>query len=233
MADCITALALACGISTALFIRERTGTGQEVDASLFQTGVFILSGDIATTVVTRKSRKTTDREERASPLENTYQTKDGRWLILALGPQADRFWPRLCRDIGLEDLEKDPRFVSIEARAENHLALFKILEEMFLSRTLTEWKTALREAEFPWSPLQNYLEVIEDPQARANDFFIPFDDPTYGRVDLIANPIKLSKTPEIVRMGAPAFGQNTDEVLTEYGYKAEDIAQFREQGVIA
>jgi len=85
----------------------------------------------------------------------------------------------------------------------------------------------------PWSPQQNLPEVISDPQARANDFFVPFDHPTHGRIEVIANPITLSKTPATIRMPAPEFGQHTEEVLLEYGYTWEDIEQFKQQGVIA
>ncbi len=90
----------------------------------------------------------------------------------------------------------------------------------------------LTEASIPWSAVQNLPEVIADPQARANDFFVSYDHPTYGHMELVANPITLSKIPQTIRMPAPEFGQHTEEVLLEYGYTWEDIARFKEQGVI-
>jgi crotonobetainyl-CoA:carnitine CoA-transferase CaiB-like acyl-CoA transferase len=233
MTDFITALSLACGTLAALLIRERTGVGQEVETSLFNTMVFVLSGDITTTVATGRSRRTVERKDITNALGNSYQTKDERWLVLGLGPQSDPYWSRVCQAIEREELEHDPKFDSAEHRAENNLDLFHILEQVFLTRSLEDWKPSLNESGIPWSPLQDYTEIINDPQARANDFFIPFDDPTYGRVDLVANPIKLSKTPAAVRNNAPGFGQHTDEVLLEHGYTAEDIAQLAGQGVIA
>ena len=74
-------------------------------------------------------------------------------------------------------------------------------------------------------------EVIHDPQARANDFFVPLDHPTYGRMEILANPVKLSKTQATVRP-APEFSEHTDEVLMELGYTRENIAKLREQAVI-
>ncbi len=91
----------------------------------------------------------------------------------------------------------------------------------------------LTEAGLPWASVQSLPEVISDPQARANDFFAAYDHPTYGRIEIVANPIKLSKTPATVRMPAPEFGQHTEEVLLEHGYTWEDIEQFKEEGVIA
>ena len=75
--------------------------------------------------------------------------------------------------------------------------------------------------------------MIADPQARANDFFVPLEHPTYGRIEVVANPVELSKTPEMLRMPAPEFGQHTEEVLLEYGYTWEDIERFKQQGAIA
>lgn len=128
-------------------------------------------------------------------------------------------------------MEHDPRFESFEARKENSATLLHIFEEVFRSKTLDEWKARL--SEIPYGPIQNFIEVINDPQARANDFFVPIDHPTYGRMEVVASPILLSKTPATIRTPAPEFGQHTEEILLEYGYTWEDIAGFKEQGIIA
>ena len=111
--------------------------------------------------------------------------------------------------------------------------MFNILEGVFRAKTLDEWKVCLNEMELNWAPVQSLPEVIADPQARANDFFVAYDHPTYGRIELVTNPIKLSQTPATVRRPSPEFGQHTEEVLLEYGYTWEDIERFKQQGVIA
>ncbi len=232
LGDSVAALCLAYGITAALFIRERTGVGQEVDTSLFHTGVFTLSCDIARALATGQDRQQVERRDMNNVLVNAYQTKDGRWLCLEVW-QPDLYWSRVCQAIERGDLEHDPRFATFEPRIENHAVLFDILEEIFLSKTLDEWKVRLNEARIPWDPIQNLQEAVSDPQARANDFFVPYDHPTYGRMEVVANPIKLSKTPATIRMLAPEFGQHTEEILLENGYTREDIARFKEQGVIA
>ena len=269
--DNLAGVALAFGIMTALFVRERTGVGQEVDLSLLHAGIYQISFDIAGALATgldfreemarrreelRKEQGEEQDEERVklrdklvaeaeaavaglsslmrgnmpNPLAIYYDTKDGR-RILFQALQPDRYWSRFCRAIGREDLEHDPRFDSMMTRRENSAELTSILDEVFLSKTLDEWKPLL--GEIPWAPAQTILEVINDPQARANDFFVRFDHPTYGRIEVIANPVKLSKNPASVRLPAPEHGQHTEEVLLEYGYTWEDIVQFKEQGVIA
>jgi crotonobetainyl-CoA:carnitine CoA-transferase CaiB-like acyl-CoA transferase len=232
LGDRVTALALACGIMTALFIRERSGIGQEVDTSIFNTGIFVNSHDVGAALVTGQDRQNANRQDLANVLLGSYKTRDGRWLRIAIN-QPDRYWSRVCQAIGRNDLENDPRFASFNSRIENHNALFTILEEMFLTRTLDEWKVILTEAGLPWAPVASLPEVVSDPQARANDFFTSYDHPTYGHMEIVANPIKLNKTSVVVNRPAPEFGQHTEEILQEYGYSWEDIAQFKEQGVIA
>ena len=252
--DNIAGMALACGLITALFVRERTGRGQEVYVSLFQTGVFQMSRDIAKTLATGQDcddwrRKPPEemvakaeaaiaplwdfnREGSNNALLMPYKTKGGREIFLLMG-QSDLYWSKFCQAIDRGDLEQDPRFESFEAREKNVSILVHIFDEAFLTKTLDEWKPRLMERGLIFGYNQNYREIIADPQARANDFFVPFDHPTYGRIEVVANPIKLSETPAAIRMPAPELGQHTEEVLLEYGYTWEDIAQFKEQGVIA
>jgi crotonobetainyl-CoA:carnitine CoA-transferase CaiB-like acyl-CoA transferase len=229
--DRTTALTFAYGIMTALFIRERTGAGQEVYASLQQTGIFVNAYDVCASLATGLDRQSTDRRKLANVLLNSYKTKDDRWVRFAIN-QPDLYWAKLCRAINVEGLEQDPRFTSFVPRLEHHTELFDILEKTFLSKTLAEWKPLLDEAGLPWAPVMTLPEVCADEQARANGFFVDYDHPTYGHVEIVANPVTLGDTPAVVRMPAPEFGQHTEEVLLEYGYTWEDIGQMKEEGVI-
>ncbi|MDD5287791.1 MAG: CoA transferase [Dehalococcoidales bacterium] len=232
LGDNVAGLCLAYAIMSALYIRERTGVGQEVNTSLFSTGIFAISVDIAGALVTGQDRRPSGREDVVNTLLQFYQTKDGRWLRLGVA-KPDLYWSRICKAIGREGLEHDPRFESFEPRIKNHVALFHIIEEEFLSKTLEEWKRRLDEAGIPWGPIQSLPEVINDPQARANDLFVPFAHPAYGNIEVVANPAKFSRTPTVVTKPAPLFNQHTEAILKEYGYTRKEIAQFREQGVIA
>ncbi|MFC1989464.1 CaiB/BaiF CoA transferase family protein [Chloroflexota bacterium] len=232
MGDHVAGMALALGIMAALFVRERTGMGQEVDVSLLSAGVYTLSFDIAGALVTGQDRQQVDRKEITNAISAFYETKDGRWLRLGM-TTPDPYWSRFCQAIEREDLEHDPRFESFEPRTNNHAALFSILEKVFLSKTLEEWKVILNEKGLLWGPVQSLPEIIADPQARANDLFVPFDHPTYGRIELVTSPVKLSKTPASIRMPAPELGQHTEEILLEHGYTWKDIEQFKEQAAIA
>ncbi len=263
--DTVAGMSLFAGIMTALYTRDRTGVGQQVDLSLFNVGVYQLSFDIAGFLVTETdflelaaklaeeltatpqmqllAQLTAEAEAAmarlrqahhgvAAPLTSAYQTKDGRNLIVTI-LLRDRYYPRVCRAIGRDDLIDDPRFATDEARLENGPELYRIMRDAFLTKTLDEWRPILTGEEIPWAPEQTFREVVNDPQARANDFFVPFDHPNHGRMEVVANPIKLSETPSTIRLPAPEFSQHTEEVLLEAGYSWEDIAEFKEKGVIA
>ncbi len=232
LGDNIGGMALAFGVMSALFVRERTGVGQVVDTSLFQTGLFAISVLLTGSAITGKDWQQTERKDYFNPLNCLYETKDGRWLRIEI-PGPDPHWHNICRTIEREDIENDPRFVTFEKKVENHSALFAILEEAFAKKTLAEWKARLDPSGLCWSPGQTLPEVLCDPQVKANNFLIPVDHPSYGRLEMIAAPFVLSKTPATIRDVAPEFGQHTEEILLEYGYTWEDIERFKDAGVIA
>jgi crotonobetainyl-CoA:carnitine CoA-transferase CaiB-like acyl-CoA transferase len=251
--DNITALAFAFGVMLALYVRQVTGVGQEVDISLFHTALYQNSYDTSEALVTREdgsdwtgrlppelvqeTEKITTRlrdairEQSLNPLIQGYFTRDGREILLAM-LQSDRYWPSFCKIIERQDLEHEPKFNSVASRAQNHIELYYILKDAFKTKDFVEWKKRLTEAGIPGGPVQNILEAIDDPQAKANNFFTTFDHPHYGPIDVVANPVKLSKTPATIRTPAPEFGQHTEEILLEAGYTWDDMQKFKQEGLI-
>ncbi len=230
--DRMTGAIMALGIMTALFTRERTGKGQQVDASLLNTGVYGITCDIGGSLVTGKDNQQVDRKDVLNVLATFYQSSDGRWLRLGI-TQTDLYWSKFCQAIERTDIENDPRFISYESRIKNRADLFRIVETAFNARPFAEWKARLDKAGLPWGPVMSLPEVTNDPQTRANKFFDSYDHPTYGHIEMVAPPVKLSETPVNIRMPAPVFGQHTEEVLLEHGYTWEDIEQLRNAKVIA
>jgi len=234
--DKLTAMFLACGVILALRDRDRTGEGQEVDVSLLHTGIYALCnvamslGPIDEVfgqddVVTRKER------EEVSPLMINYKTADKRWLQLSLVP-VETYWSRFCKAISYPELEHDPRFATTEARVDNFNLLREIIEEVIKKKPLAEWKIIFNAANLNWSPIMKPREVTQDPQARASGVFTGYDHPVFGKIEGIANPIKMSKTPSSIRQPGPEFGQHTEEVLLEYGLSWDDIQRLKTEGLI-
>ena len=230
--DFPTGMACAYGIMVALFARERLGIGQEVYTSLFNCGVWAVMFDIQGALLRHRDPPRQRRKSAPNPLSNiVYGTKDGRWIRLAM-LQPDPYWPHFCQAIDQEGLENDPRFDSLQNRVKNNIALLKIIAEAFAKRTAEEWKARLAEFELSFALIQKPSEVINDPQARANDFFTLVNHPTYGPIELVLAPIKLSETPGTFRIPAPELGQHTEEILLELDYSWDEISRLRDKKVI-
>ena len=231
MGDFSAGLALAYGVVLALFIRERTGVAQAVDTSLFQTGIYMLSNDIAGSLVSGLDREKVAREDVVNPLAGYYETQDQRWIRIGM-VQPDLYWSRFCRAIEREALEHDPRFATFEPRIEHHDELFTILVNTFKTKTYDDWTARLTAAGLPWGPVQNAPEVANDAQARANDMFVRMHHPAHGHMEVVSNPVRLSKTPLSPPQASAVLGQHTDAVLQAHGYTPDEIAELRTQGVI-
>jgi CoA:oxalate CoA-transferase len=234
--DMPSAMTLACGIMVALVARERLGIGQAVDVSLFNCGVWALSVDILECLSTKQDIDPGKESAFFNPLYNFYKTKDGRWILLTrtVRPPTDPdpYWQSVCQALEREDLDSDPRFNSSQKRSENALALIDVFNEAFAQKTLEEWETRLDEFGLFFAPIHKPIEVVKDPQARANNFFETFNHPVYGPIEVPGAPIKLSETPGSFRTPSPSLGQHSDEILLGLGYSRDEISSLRDKKVI-
>ncbi|HET9025741.1 MAG TPA: CoA transferase, partial [Burkholderiaceae bacterium] len=222
---------LAHGILAALYMRERTGEGQQIDASLlggqidFQSHVlqsYLFSGVQAP----RRSRDV------MQPLWNTYQGSDGRWFVIGLLPQ-ERWWPLLVAALGIEHWQRDERFATYQDRFGNAAALVAKFDELFATRPRDHWVDLLSSHHLMAARVQDYAELSADPQVVANRYIVEIDHPNGQRVKMVNHPVRFSAAPEAgVRAPAPEFGQHTEEVLLEFGLTWEEIAVLTNHGVI-
>ena len=223
---------IAGAISAALVARERTGAGQQLDLSLFNTATWVLNMDIVTVLAGGVEIPKTERKRARNPLWNTYRTRDGRWLQLVM-LQSDRFWKPFCEAIGHPELATDARFATSQLREENCTTLVALLEEVLAGQDCAYWEETFARYGLIFSRVQSVTEVTQDPQALANQFFTEVDHPVCGKLRLVASPVKFSATPASVRTPAPVLGQHTEEVLIEVaGYTWEELGQLKEAGVI-
>ncbi len=230
MMDMATAGYLTAGILAALLDRQKTGKGQKLEISLYHTAVWLIAQDIQGALVNRPIPK----HEHAgvpNPLWNNYRTKDNRWLQLVM-LQSDLFWGNFCRALGHPELEKDPRFLNMNAREVNNVALIRRLDEIFASRDANEWQQRLKAMNCVFSRVASPAEVIADPQALANSFFSDIEHPAAGQMRLVNPPVKFPDKPAAVKGPAPEVGQDTEDILLELGYGWEDIALFKDSGII-
>ncbi|MBT8346831.1 MAG: CoA transferase [Desulfofustis sp.] len=229
--DSITSQSLLAGVMAALFIRERTGEGQEVEVSLYNSAIFALGTDLSGCLITGEDSVRPTRKTMSNPIRNIYPTSDDRWIMLGM-TTSQPYWPNFCQAIEGSELTDDPKYATPEARAENASELVDIIEGIFRTKTYAQWRDILSLNKLIWAPLQTPLEVTQDDQAIANDFFCEWDHPEYGSIKLLNNPIKLSRTPAENICKAPDLGEHTDQILTGLGFTSEKIEELRNSGVI-
>jgi crotonobetainyl-CoA:carnitine CoA-transferase CaiB-like acyl-CoA transferase len=162
---------------------------------------------------------------------NYYQTKDGRWIQLAM-LQTDRHWHDFCQALELGEVEADRRFANHELRGDNSPALIAILEQAFAKKTLEEWVERFQGRNIIWGYVNTFAQVGEDPQLWENEYLINLEHPVAGPIKFVGLPVQLSKTPGRIEKPAPELGQHTEEVLLEAGYSWDEILQLKEKGVI-
>jgi crotonobetainyl-CoA:carnitine CoA-transferase CaiB-like acyl-CoA transferase len=231
MGDHTTALAVAGAVSMALFNRERTGKGEQIDVSLNNAGMWVLAIDVQTALTTNRGPERLSRRDVPNPIWNSYQTGDGRWIQLVM-LVADIYWPKFCRAIDRPDLERDARFDSLADRMENRKELIALLDSIFAEKTLAEWAPLLDREGCIWAAAQTITETVEHPQTADRNAFTEIYHPTHGRIKLVDTPIKFAEARVTARGPAPELGQHTEEVLLEVGYSWDEIAQLRNSGVL-
>lgn len=229
--DEVGALACAWGVTAALYAREKTGRGQVVDTSLMGSVIASLGLIMAAPSMLGMEFSREIRAEAGNPIYNHYRCQDDRWIAIA-HLQPERYWPKVCQALSLEELINDPRFNSIEARSKNAAALVAVFDERFALKPRHEWLGLLNQAGCICTPVQTPQEVTCDPQALANDYFVYMDHPEHGKTKMVGFPWDFSDTPAACRLPAPEFGQHTDEILLELGYNAVEIDSLRCDEVI-
>jgi len=231
LGDELGGMVCAWAVSTALYAREKTGKGQLVDTSLMGSIMCMLSLVLTAPAILGQEFPRESRAAAGNPIYNHYKAKDDKWFILA-HLQPDRYWPNVCRAMGMPELENDPRFNSIEARGENAEELIAIMDKQFLTKTRKEWFEIFKKEGIIYTPIQSPREVVDDPQALANDYVTWFDHPVLGRTKMVGFPWDFSQTPASVRREAPEFGQHTEEILLELGYTWDDTTELKDKKAI-
>jgi crotonobetainyl-CoA:carnitine CoA-transferase CaiB-like acyl-CoA transferase len=229
--DFIGGMCLAGGIAGGLFHRERTGEGIEIDVSLLGTAMWVLSPDIVAAQMYGFTLPASgEMKVLPNPLVGNYQCADGRWLVLMM-LQAERFWPHFAETIGRKDLLE--RWPTAEARQGARQEIADELKAHFAARPRAEWAAVLGASDCIWGPLQTPLELADDPQVQANGYLLESPTPDGSTVRVCANPVQFGGAPPAVARGAQDAGAQTEEVLLELGCTWDEIARWKDAGVIA
>ena len=219
----------AYGILTAYINRLKTGKGQEVDASLIESGIAYTFWESASYFNTGQVPEPLGSAHRLSAPYQALHTSDG---YMNLGAANQRTWEAFCRAVGLEDLLTDERFTTNTDRKAREDELASLLEETLRTQPTAYWVNLLEEAGVPAGPIYNLAQVYNDPHVRARNMVVELDDPHLGTIKHIGVPVKLSDTPGTIRHRAPDLGEHSREVLLEAGYTPAEVESLVEHGVI-
>jgi formyl-CoA transferase len=222
---------LAGATAMALFKRERTGETSVVDVSLMNVAMWAMAPDIVGAPY-QESHMLPVRKSPGNPITNWYRTSDGRWIYLVC-LQADRFWGELCNDIlDRPDLATDPKFDNMGVRFQNKEECVQVLDAIFATKTLEEWKARLASFSGVWAPVLTFKEVHQHPQAEPNGF-LPMVTSNEG-IDfrLVSAPMHFDGIPTAPSSASPELGQHTEEVLLDAGLDWDAISAARDSGAL-
>jgi formyl-CoA transferase len=229
VADLTAGLFCAMGILTALLEREVSGKGQWVQTSLLQAQIFMLDFQAARWLMEKEVAKQAGNNHPTSIPTGVFKTSDGYINIATTG---GRIWERCAQAIGAQELYSHPDYATAPGRSKNRDALNAEIEKRTVTKSTETWVRELNEAGVPSGPIYAIDQMFEDAQVRhlgiAQD--VPNEEDRHIR--LVGQPVTLSRTPSKLVARPPEFGEQTNEVLTEFGFNTEEIAKLRQAKVV-
>lgn len=228
--DTLAATFAALGALTALHERHRSGLGQVVDASIYESVLGVMESLVPDWALGGVQR------ERSGPVlpkiapSNVYPAGDGTWLIIAAN--QDTVFRRLCTAIDRPELAEDSRFVGHHERGAHQAELDDIIAEYTVRFDAEDLEAKLTEHGVPVGRIFRPQDMLGDPQFQARESIVSVPHPALGEVPMQNTFPRLSRTDGGIRWPGPGLGQHTAEVLAEHGYSAAEIATLEAEAVV-
>ena len=229
IADLTAGLYAALGTLMALLEREKTGHGQWVQSSLLSSQIAMLDFQAARWLMKGEVAPQAGNNHPTSIPTGVFKTADGHINIAAAG---DIIWERLCKVLDVPDMAENPDFASGADRSENRDAVNAGIEKRTVGKTSAEWIDLLNEAGIPCGPIYSIDQVFDDEQVKHIGMKHLVEHPELGKFNVLGQAITMSRHKPRTGVATPMRGQHTDEVLTELGFGAEEIADLRNREVI-
>lgn len=222
----------AFALVAALFMRDRTGLGQEVKNNLVNTGVFMQESALAYYMIDGKLLKKSGRGLVFGLFPcGAYRAKDGD--VVTIFGQDDIEWPVVCSILGIEHILTDPRYDTHMKRKERRFELYPVLDEAFSKKTRQEWQTLFREQGLRCEPCLDYSEFVSHPQFKANDMVITTKHTAEGEMQMPGIPVKFSEAKRSEPLRAPpVLGEHSIEIVKGLGFSGGQVEALIAQGII-
>ena len=229
VADLGAGIFCAMGILVALLEREVSGEGQWVQSSLLGAQISLLDFQAARWLIARDVPGQAGNDHPTSIPTGVFPTSDGHINIAASG---GHIFARFCQTLGLNHLLEDPRFAEDASRSTNRVAINQAISEVTRRSSSSDLIAMLNKAGVPCGQINRMDEVFADPQVQHLGMAAAVQHATLGKVEVVNQAVKLSRTPSHMAHPTPEKGEHTEEVLREYGYNDKAIAAFRARKIV-
>ncbi len=230
VADSATGLYCAIGILTALLEREESGVGQWVQTSLLASMIGMLDFQAARWLIGGEVPEQAGNDHPTSIPTGVFETSDGHINIAGAG--AQQMWERLCRAMHAESLLERPEYKTGKLRSANRVELNRELSALTRQDSTAHWIERFEAASVACGPIYSMDQVFADPQTRHLGIATPVHHPELGDIELVGQPVGLSRTPSEIRSATPARGEQTEEIMRELGYTDAQIKDLQARMVL-
>lgn len=219
----------AIAILASLYSRNRTGRGERIDISLFDSQIAWLANVASNYLISGEAPR---RYGNAHPNIVPYQVFRARDTLFAFAIGNDSQWKIFCTEVNRSMWASDGRFATNSKRVENRAQLIPLIEKLFATRNLEYWLKKFEKIGIPAAPINTVERAINHPQTIARDLIENTKHLTAGEISIIGSPLHISGSRLEMRLSPPILGQHSREILKELGYSDADCENFQKQGVI-
>ena len=229
VADLAAALFGANAILASLYVRDRTGEGQQIDVSLLESAIALEAWETSGYLANGQVPEPLGSAHRVSAPYQAIRTADG---YITVGATSPRNWSAFCAAMGLEALEQDERFATNAARRAHYQELVALIEAVTTTGPSERWYRLLEEAGVPCGVLYRMDQVLADEHVQARQFVVELPHTRLGQVRATGSPMLLSRTPVRMDWAGPLLGEHSAEILGELGVSAGEIEDLARAGVV-
>jgi len=227
--DICTGMQATIAILAALEARRNTGKGQRCEVNLHDTGLHLLANVASNHLVSGAEPGRYGNGHPNIVPYRTYLASDGD-LAVAVG--NDRQFALLAEELGHPEWGNDPRFATNPERVRNREIVDRMVGDLISTQTRAEWVEVFDRAGIPSGPINRVSEALASLQTAAREMVVELNHSIAGPIRTLGLPIHLSATPTSIRFEPPDLGADSEAVLLDLGYSAEEIAGWREAGVV-
>src|SRR5712664_3388582 len=228
-ADLTAGVSCAIGVLTALLERDVSGEGQWVQTSLLQAQIFMLDFQAARWLMEKDVAKQAGNNHLTSIPTGVFKTSDGYINIATTGV---RIWERCAQALGAPELVTNPEYATAPARSRNRVAFNAEISKLTEKKSTDTWVRELNAAGVPCGPIYSIDQMFEDDQVKYLGIAQDVPNAENRHIRLVGQPVSLSRTPSKMAVRPPELGEQTEEVLTEFGFSSGEIAALRQGKVI-